>query len=73
VFKIARLFQPRKSAFWLMLLLNALSLMLFWVIENRPLNTLGLLVAIVLALGNALWGARLAWRLVQPLQDAEHR
>ena len=67
VLKITRLFQPRNPAFWLMLVLNALSLLLVWVIENRQLSALGLSVVALLAIGNALWGARLAWRLMQPV------
>lgn len=67
---ITRLFQPRNPAFWLMLVLNALSLLLVWVIENRQLSALGLSVVALLAVGNALWGARLAWRLMQPASDS---
>ena len=71
--KITRLFQPRNPAFWLMLALNGLSLLLVWVIENRRLNGTGLLLVGVFATGNALWGMWLAWRLMQPVTDGENR
>ena len=71
--KISRLFQLRKPAFWLMLVLNLLSLLLMWVIENRALNALGLFFVALLAIGNALWGAALAWRLMQPVSRSDNR
>ena len=73
VLKITRLFQPRNPAFWLMLGLNLLSLLLAWVIENRRLNGAGLLVVAVLAIGNAALGLWLAWRLMQPSPDVASR
>ncbi|MEY3488013.1 MAG: hypothetical protein RL075_2018, partial [Pseudomonadota bacterium] len=36
--KLSRLFQPRNPIFWIMLSLNALSMALAWLVENRPLN-----------------------------------
>ncbi len=71
--KITRLFQPRNPAFWLMLILNVLSLLLAWVIEHRRLNGMGLFVVAVLAIGNALWGLWLAWRLMQTIPESENR
>ena len=71
--KITRLFQPRNPAFWLMLILNVLSLLLAWVIEHRRLNGMGLFVVAVLAMGNALWGLWLAWRLMQTIPESENR
>ncbi len=48
-----------------MLVLNALSPALAWVVHNRPLNRWGLLLVSSLALGNALMGVWLAWRLMR--------
>jgi hypothetical protein len=63
--KLIRLFQPRNPLFWMMLALHALSAMLVWIVHNRQLNTLGALIVVVFAIGNALLGAWLAWRLVR--------
>ena len=63
--KLSRLFQPRNPIFWIMLSLNALSMALGWLVENRPLNTLGMLLVGGFALMNAVLGAWLAWRLVK--------
>jgi len=63
--KLSRLFQPRNPFFWLMLLLNALSAALAWVVQNRPLNGWASLVVGVFAVGNALIGSWLIWRLLR--------
>lgn len=63
--KLSRVFQPRNPIFWLMLALNALSYALAWIVQNRPLNTLGLLLVGGFALANAALGAWLLWRLVR--------
>lgn len=63
--KLSRLYQPRNPIFWLALALNALSMALGWLVQNRPLNTLGLVIVLVFGLGNAVVGMRLAWQLVR--------
>jgi len=63
--KLSRLYQPRNPIFWLALALNALSMALGWLVQNRPLNTLGLVVVLVFGLGNAIVGMWLAWQLVR--------
>jgi hypothetical protein len=63
--KLSRLFQPRNPIFWMMVALNALSTLLMWIVQNRPLSTLGMLVVSGFALCNALLGTWLAWRLVK--------
>jgi 4-hydroxybenzoate polyprenyltransferase len=63
--KLSRLFQPRHPAFWLMLALNGLSSALVWLVHNRQLNTPAMLVIGVFAIGNALLGMWLAWRLMR--------
>jgi len=63
--KFFRLFQPRNPLFWMMLALNALSMALVWVVQNRPLNALGVVLVVFLAIVNALLGTWFAWRLVR--------
>jgi hypothetical protein len=63
--KLIRLFQPRNPLFWLMMALHALSAMLVWVVHNRPLTAWASWLVAIFAIGNALLGAWLAWRLVR--------
>jgi hypothetical protein len=63
--KLSRLYQPRNPLFWLMLVLNGLSPLLAWVVNNRPLNMAATLLVTCFAIGNALLGMWLAWRLMQ--------
>ena len=63
--KLSRLFQPRNPLFWLMLVLNGLSPLLAWVVRNRPLNGWGMAVVATFAIGNAVVGLLLAWRLMR--------
>lgn len=62
---IRRLIQPRQPAFWFMVVLNALSMVLLWLAQTPELTlTVSLLIA-VFALGNAALGAFFAWQLVR--------
>lgn len=63
--KFSRLFQPRNPLFWLMLALNGMSPLLGWVVRNRPLNGWGIAVVATFAIGNAVVGLWLAWRLMR--------
>jgi hypothetical protein len=63
--KLTRLYQPRNPLFWIMLVLNLLSVVLSWITRSYPLGTLATVLVIVFAVGNALLGANLAWRLVR--------
>ena len=63
--KLSRLFQPRNPLFWIMLALNTLSMALGWLVQNKPLNTFGLLVVAVFGVSNAVLGMWLAWQLVR--------
>ena len=63
--KLSRLVQPRNPLFWLMLVLNGLSPLLAWVVRNRSLNGWGMAVVTTFAIGNAVIGVWLAWRLVR--------
>jgi len=69
--KLSRLFQPRNPLFWMMLGLNALSMALGWLAQNRPLSTLGVLVVVVFGVSNAVLGMWLAWLLVRDPQPAQ--
>ena len=66
--KLLRIFQPRNPLFWLMLALNALSYALAWIVQNRPLNTLGTVLVVGFALANAALGTWLLWRLMKDAQ-----
>ncbi len=63
--KLARLWQPRKPAFWLMVVLNLLSTLLAWVARSYTLTPLASLIVIGFAIGNAVYGMRLIWLLVR--------
>ena len=63
--KLKRLYQPRNPLFWLMVALNLLSYALSWIVQNRSLNTLGMLLVGGFALVNAAGGTWLMWRLLQ--------
>lgn len=49
----------------MMIALNALSYALAWIVQNRALNTLGILLVGGFAIANALLGMWLMWRLIQ--------
>jgi hypothetical protein len=63
--KVSRLFQPRNPIFWIMLALNVLSLVLGWITRSYSLNAWGMVVLTGFAIGNALLGTYLAWRLMR--------
>jgi hypothetical protein len=63
--RLSRLYQPRNPLFWLMLVLNGLSPLLSWVVHNRPLNAAAALLLTCFAIGNAVLGMWLVWRLLQ--------
>ena len=63
--KLLRLYQPSNPLFWLMVALNVLSYALAWIVQNRALNTLGMLLVGGFALVNAVIGMWLMWRLLK--------
>mgnify|MGYP000258602587 CR=1 FL=1 len=63
--KLSRLFQPRNPLFWLMLILNALSSVLSWMLHTREYPTPVLLLLAGFALGNAVLGLWIAVRLMR--------
>jgi hypothetical protein len=63
--KISRIFQPRNPLFWMLVVLNLLSMFLSYVAQNYPLNTLASVIVIVFAILNTVLSMGLAWRLVK--------
>ena len=63
--KLLRLYQPSNPLFWLMVALNVLSYALAWIVQNRALNRLGMLLVGGFALVNAVIGMWLMWRLLK--------
>lgn len=63
--KLKRLYQPRNPLFWIMVALNLLSVALGWVTHTHELGVFPSLVIALFALGNAVLGAYLMWRLVK--------
>ena len=64
-FKLQLIYQPANPLFWLMLALNLLSSALMWIVQNRALNTFGMLLVGVIAMVNAAAGTWFMWRLMQ--------
>lgn len=62
--KLQRLIQPRNPLFWLFVLINALSSLLGWIANTYALPGWVAAALVVFALGNAVLGMRIAWRLV---------
>ncbi len=63
--KIARLWQPRNPAFWLMVALNLLSTALAWTTRSYDLAPLAALIVAGFAVANAVIGLRLMWLLMR--------
>ncbi|MGA8515240.1 MAG: hypothetical protein WB821_10810 [Burkholderiaceae bacterium] len=63
--KLNRLFQPRNPLFWIVMALHALTMVLAWMLHNRPLSIFGMLLIGGFALCNAVLGMWLTWRLVR--------
>lgn len=62
---LARLWQPRRGLFWLMVAANVLSSFWGWLLRTDTLSPLGMTVVGVFALTNAVAGMWLAWRLLR--------
>jgi hypothetical protein len=63
--KLARLIQPSKAAFWLMLAANAASGVLVWIVQAYEVTPLARAVIAVFALGNLLIGIGCAGALLR--------
>lgn len=62
--KVSRLYQPGNPLFWIMVVLNALSAILGWLVHAYPLGVAAGLLVASSALGNAILGTWLTWCLV---------
>lgn len=62
--KISRLFQPRNPQFWLLIVLNALSTAISFILRAYELPLPVALVLAGFAVVNAVLGLRIAWRLM---------
>ena len=62
---LARLWQPRRALFWLMVAANLLSSFWGWLLRTDTLAPAGMAVVGVFALANAGAGMWLAWRLLR--------
>lgn len=63
--KLARLWQPRNPAFWLMIAVNLLSTLLAWVVRSYTLGMPAAILIAVFAIGNVVIGLRLMWLLLR--------
>ena len=63
--KISRLYQPRNPIFWILVVLNLLSMFLSYIAQNYTLSTLASVIVIVFAVLNTVLSMGLAWRLVK--------
>ncbi len=63
--KISRLYQPRNPIFWMLVVINLLSMFLSYVAQNYTLSTLASVIVIVFAVLNTILSMGLAWRLVK--------
>jgi hypothetical protein len=61
--KLKRLYQPRNPLFWIMVALNLLSTALGWITHSHFPGGFVSVVIALFAIGNALLGAYLMWRL----------
>jgi len=62
--KLSRLIQPRNPLFWLLILLNALSSAISFVLHAHDLSVAVTLMLAAFALGNVLIGIFIALRLM---------
>jgi hypothetical protein len=69
--RISRLLQARNPLFWLMLVLNAMSVALVWIVHHRALDAWATLLVGGFALCNALIGSWLIWRLLRDEAGAD--
>ncbi|WP_341906471.1 hypothetical protein [Polaromonas sp. YR568] len=63
--KLTRLYQPRNPLFWMMVVLNLLSAILGWIANTHTLSVFVSVVLACFAVGNAVLGTFLMWRLVK--------
>lgn len=62
--RFSRLFQPRNPQFWLLIVLNALSSAISFILRTYELPAVVTLVLAGFAVANVVVGLRIAWRLM---------
>ncbi len=62
--KLSRLVKPRNPLFWLMVVLNLLSMVLAWITHTQSPDAFVSSVIVLFTIGNAVLGAYLMWHLV---------
>lgn len=63
--RIGRLFQFRNPLFWVFILLNGLSTVISWLLRSYEFSLPIVLVLAGFALGNMIYGIRIAIRLMR--------
>jgi len=63
--RISRLFQFRNPLFWIFVLLNGLSTVISWLLRTHEFPLPIMLVLAGFALGNMIYGLRIAMRLMR--------
>lgn len=68
--RIARLFQPRNPLFWIFVLLNGLSTVISYLLKTLEFPVPIVLLLAGFALGNMIYGIRIAVRLMRTPEPA---
>lgn len=63
--RVARLFQPRNPLFWIFVLLNGLSTVISYLLHTQEFPLPVVLLLAGFALGNMIYGIRIALRLMR--------
>lgn len=63
--KFSRIFQPRNPQFWLLVVLNVLSTAISHILRSQSLSTPITLLLAVFAVGNFVYGIRIALQLMK--------
>lgn len=62
--KLSQLYQPRNPDFWLLVILNLLSTAISYLLRQQELPLPLTLLLVAFALGNVIYGLRIAVRLM---------
>lgn len=68
-YRIGRLFQPRNPLFWVFILLNVLSSVISYLLRSQDLSLFIALLLALFALGNVIYGIRIALRLMSAAEE----
>jgi hypothetical protein len=70
--KLSRIYQPRNALFWVMVIINLLSIALAWVARSHELAPLQATLVSIMAVANAVVGTFLMLRLTHD-EPADNR